>query len=165
MKKRTPMFLLLGLMTLGVLQIAVASSAVAAEAGKTAGDDDDSKKKKNVPEDTSGGRFAGDPIYVHMPPMVLPIISDTGVEQLVTIILDVEVKDFDAADQMHANMPRVQDSLMRSLYGGLGQGSLRHGKLVDVAKVKNKAISSVGEIIGIDNVVDVLIQGVSQRML
>ena len=122
-------------------------------------------KKKDGAEDVSGGRFAGDPIYVHIAPMVMPVINDKGVEQLVTLILDVQVKDFDAADAMHSNMPRVQDALMRALYGGLGQGTLRNGKLVDVTKVKNKAVAAVGEVIGADNVRDVLVQSVSQRML
>jgi hypothetical protein len=95
---------------------------------------------------------------------VLPAIDDNGVEQLVTIIFDVQVKDFDAADDMHANMPRVMDSLMRALYGGLGQGSLRSGKLANINKIKNKAIDAVGEVLGKDKVLDVLVQGVSQRM-
>jgi hypothetical protein len=121
--------------------------------------------KSKGPTDVTGGRFAGDPIYVHIDPMILPVINDSGVEQLVTVILDVQVKDFDAADVMHANMPRVMDSLMTALYGGLGQGTLRNGKLVDVSRVKSKAIDAVGKVIGSDNVRDVLVQSVSQRML
>jgi flagellar basal body-associated protein FliL len=134
----------------------------AAEAASKAGDADTSKKQG---DDTFGGRFAGDPIYIHMSPMVLPVINENGVEQLITIIMDIQVKDFDSADQMHNNMPRVQDALMRALYGGLGQGVLRNGKLVDIAKIKNKAIAAVSEVIGNGNVRDVLIQGVAQRML
>jgi flagellar FliL protein len=126
--------------------------------------DEESGGKKKGPEDVSGGRFAGDPVYVHIAPMVLPVISDQGVEQLITILIDVEVKDFDVADNMHANMPRVMDALMRSLYGGLGQGSLRNGKLVDVAKVKARATAALNEVIG-DGIREVLIQGVAQRML
>jgi hypothetical protein len=137
--------------------------AAKADAPKGEGSKDGDKKKGD--DDVSGGRFAGDPIYVHIAPMVLPVISDNGVEQLVTIILDVQVKDFDAADTMHTNMPKVQDALMRALYGGLGQGTLRNGKLVDVTKVKKKAIAAVSEVIGVDHIQDVLVQGVSQRML
>ena len=130
--------------------------------GKTA---EAAKNDKKKSDDVSGGRFAGDPIYVHISPMVLPVINDSGVEQLVTIILDVQVKNFDSADDMHTNMPKVMDSLMRALYGGLGQGVLRNGKLVNVGKIKNKAITAVGEVIGAENIQDVLVQGVSQRML
>jgi flagellar basal body-associated protein FliL len=97
--------------------------------------------------------------------MVMPIISDAGVEQLVTIVLDIEVKDFDAADNLHSNMPKVMDALMQGLYGGLGQGSLRKGKLVDVAKVKTKATAALRKALGEDSIKNVLVQGVAQRML
>jgi flagellar basal body-associated protein FliL len=121
--------------------------------------------KSKGPSDVTGGRFAGDPIFVHLDPMVLPVISDKGVEQLVTIQIDIEVKDFDAADAIHTQMPRVVDALEDALYGGLGQGSLRDGKLVDVRRVKAKATAALDEVIGADNIRDVLIQDVSQRML
>lgn len=127
-----------------------------------AGEGADAKKKKNT--DVTGGRFAGDPIYVHISPMVLPIITESGVEQLVTVIIDVEVKDIDTADTMHSNMPRVKDALMRALYGGLGQGTLRTGKLVNINKLKTRATTALTDVIG-DGVREVLIQSVSQRML
>ncbi len=121
--------------------------------------------KDKKPKDVSGGRFAGDPVYVHIAPMTLPVISQSGVEQLVTIRIDIEVTDFDVADDIHTNMPRVMDALMHALYGGLGQGSLRNGKLVDIGKVKAKATTALEEVIGAAGIRDVLIQGVSQRML
>jgi hypothetical protein len=155
-------FLVLALLSLFAFGAQRTTHAFAAEAPKAT--DNDANGKKKGPDDTTGGRFAGDPIYIHMSPMVLPVINENGVEQLVTIIMDVQVKDFDAADQMHTNMPRVQDALMRALYGGLGAGVLRNGKLVDINKIKNKSVAAVGEVIGIENVHDVLIQGVSQRM-
>ena len=133
-----------------------------AEGGGEGGND---VKQKKSGDDVSGGKFAGDPIYVRIDPMLLPVITDKGVEQLVTIIFAVEVKDFDTADSMHTQMPKVRDSLMRALYGGLGQGSLRDGKIADVTKIKSKAVSAVGEVVGAANVKDVLVQGIAQRML
>lgn len=134
-----------------------------AEEEKSAKAEGGDKGKKTV--DVTGGRFAGDPVYVHLAPMVLPVISDAGVEQLITIVIDVEVKDFDVADNFHTNMPKVMDALMRGLYGGLGQGSLRNGKLVDVARVKNKATTALQSVISDGGIKNVLVQGVSQRML
>ena len=133
------------------------------EEKKEEGGGEASKKKGSA--DISGGRFAGDPVYVHIAPMVLPVITDEGVEQLVTVIVDVEVKDFDVADNMHTNMPRVQDALMRALYGGLGQGSLRNGNMVDVNKIKAKATAALNEVLGAESIREVLIQGIGQRML
>ncbi|MDR3424982.1 MAG: hypothetical protein P4M13_07910 [Alphaproteobacteria bacterium] len=160
MKKPRLLLLAAGFLAFGALQPAATPRAFAKDAPAAKSD---SKKKGG--EDVTGGRFAGDPIYVHISPMVLPVINDAGVEQLVTILFDVQVKDFDATQQMNTNMPRVMDSLMRHLYGGLGEGVLRNGKLVNVNKVKQKAIDAVAEVIGKDNVIDVLVQGIGQRML
>lgn len=174
--RRFPFFLISGLFVFCLSQIMAAPHVFAEEAAPAKKDDSaksdeggkgESKEggKSKGSDDVSGGRFAGDPIYVHIAPVVLPVITDNGVEQLVTIVFDVQVKDFDTADDMHANMPRIMDALMRALYGGLGQGALRNGKLANVNKVKNKAIEAVGEVVGSDKIIDVLVQGVSQRML
>ena len=91
----------------------------------------------------SGGHFAGDLVYVHLSPMILPVINDNGVEQIVTMIIDLQVKDFDAADNMHSNMPKVQNAILEALYGGLSQGSLKNGKLVNLPKVKVKITAAL----------------------
>lgn len=156
----------LGLMLVIGLAAAVPAMAEEGESkekpAKAEGGEGGESKKKS--DDISGGRFEGDPVYVHIAPMVLPVISDEGVEQLVTLVIDLEVKDFNVADTVHSQMPRVRDALMRALYGGLGKGTLRNGKLVDVAKVKAKIQKAVTDVIG-DGLRDVLIQGVAQRML
>lgn len=162
MKKIHLPLLLASFLAIGALQGVAISHAYAEEKAEAKGDKKDDKK---AVEGTTGGRFAGDPIYIHLDPMVMPVINEKGVEQLVTILLDVQVKDFATADAIHSNMPRVKDSLMRNLYGGLGQGSLRNGKMVNVNKVKAKALSAVGEVVGKENIIDVLVQGVAQRML
>jgi flagellar basal body-associated protein FliL len=159
------LFFVLGFLNLALCPVAHAEGQAAPAAKADAGKKEESGEKAKAPDGVSGGRFAGDPVYVHIAPMVLPVISDAGVEQLVTIVIDVEVKDFDVADNLHSNMPKVMDALMRSLYGGLGQGSLRNGKLVDVTKVKNKATAALQAIISEDGIKNVLVQGVSQRML
>jgi flagellar FliL protein len=122
-------------------------------------------KNKKSDEDVSGGRFAGDPIYVHIAPLVMPMITADGVEQIITLQIDVEVKDFDVADNIHANMPRIRDALMRGLYGSLGDGSVMNGKMVDVAKVKAKAASALQTVVGMDGIREVLVQGIAQRVL
>ncbi len=127
------------------------------------GKDEGGKSKK--PSDVTGGRFAGDPVYVHLPPLILPILGNTGPEQLVTMQITVQVKDFDAGDHIHSNMPKVMDAIMRALYGGLTDGNLRNGRLVDVNKVKAKATAALQSVEGADNIKDVLIVNMSQRTL
>jgi len=129
--------------------------------GKNKGKDKAKKDKKAI----TGGKLAGDPIYVHLQPMILPVITKNGAEQLVTIIIDLQVKNLDVADKLHANMPRVNDAVLQGLYGGLGEGSLRDGHLVSVMRIKDKIAKSIDKVIGPDLVTDVLIQAISQRML
>lgn len=122
-------------------------------------------KGKKGEEDISGGRFEGDPIYVHIKPMVVPVINEDGVEQFVSLMLDVHVVDSSSADKLHKDMPRVMDALMRHLYGGLGEGALKDGKMINISRVKKKAIDAISEILGREKVVDVLVVAASQRML
>jgi flagellar basal body-associated protein FliL len=146
--------------------LAEEGAAASAEEGKKEGGGEGGEKEggKKKDDDISGGRFAGDPVYVHITPLMLPVISDEGLQQLVTVVIDVEVKDFDTADMMHTNMPRIRDALMRSLYGGLGQGTLRNGKLINVTKIKTKATVALNEVVGNNGIKEVLVQGVAQRM-
>ena len=123
----------------------------------------DKKKGDGV---VTGGRFAGDLIYVHLEPIVLPLINESGAEQIFTVIIDLQVKDFDAADTLHSNMPRVRDTMMRVLYGGLSDGSLRIGRhMIDVIKVKARIGAALEKTMGAKLVDDVLIQDIAQRKL
>jgi flagellar basal body-associated protein FliL len=142
------------------------------DASKDAGKKDEGKKgegegdeKKSAPKDISGGRFAGDPVYVHLSPMILPVITDTGAEQIVSLQITIEVRDFDSADTIHTKMPLVMDALMRALYGGLGNGDLRNGQLIDVTRIKAKCTTALDNAVGADNIRDVLIEAVAQRRL
>ncbi len=167
MKKLPFVFFLLSFLALGSMQNAFVSPAFAAHGAKKSEGEKSEKgeSKKKSGEEITGGRFAGDPIYVHIAPMTLPIISEDGVEQIVSLIISVHVKDLETANTLHRNTPRVTDSLLRHLYGGLDEGTLRKGKLVNLPKIKKKAIEAIGEIVEPDKILDVLIEGVAQRML
>ncbi len=62
----------------------------AAKSAEGGGEEGGGKKSKG-PKDVSGGRFAGDPVFIHMDPLILPVISDKGVEQIVTIQMSLEI--------------------------------------------------------------------------
>ena len=125
----------------------------------------DTKSKGKGDGAIFGGRFKGDNIYVHIEPLVLPIITDNGAEQLVTVLIDLQVRNFDAADNVHSNMPRVRDAIMQALYGGLADGALRTGNMLNIPKVKNRISSSIEKALGPNLVDDVLIQAIAQRKL
>jgi len=123
------------------------------------------EKEGETEKEVVGGRFENDPIYVHVAPLVMPIINEKGVEQLVTLLIDVQVRDFESASLLQASMPRVIDALLQHLYGKLSDGDVRNGKMVNVSKIKQEAKKAIGDIIDPKNVKDVLVQGVGQRML
>jgi flagellar protein FliL len=113
-------------------------------------------------KDTEG---ANGTLYIHLQPMIVPVIGANGAEQLVTLLIDLQVKEPAISSKIRSKMPRVQDSILRALYGGLGDGSLRQGQLVDIAKIKNKIGKAVDTSVGEHVVDEVLIQAVAQRML
>ena len=135
-----------------ILMLIFALAAPVAYAGEEGEGGGEAKPKASKDTDVTGGRFAGDPIYIHLAPMILPVINATGVEQLVTLQIVVEVKDMETADTIHSKMPKVVDSLMRHLYGGLARGTLKDGKMVDVVRVKSNATMAINEVIGNDSV-------------
>ncbi|MFA5041406.1 MAG: hypothetical protein WC464_07220 [Bdellovibrionales bacterium] len=161
MRKLPLSFLFLGFLAFCAGQ---SPSAFAAEHGaKSNGEKSEGSKKED--DNISGGRFEGDPVYVRIVPLTLPIISSNGVEQIVSLIITVHMKDLEKANLLHKNMPRAVDSLLRHLYGGLDEGTLRNGKIVNIPKIKRKAKAAIEEIIGKGTVEEVLVEGVSQRML
>lgn len=103
--------------------------------------------------------------YVHLQPIFLPVVSENGAEQIVTLLIDLQVKDLDAVIRLRQTMPRIQDSIVQALYGGLGDGSLRKGHVVDISKIKAKIANVLDRLPDGHAVTDVLIQGVAQRML
>lgn len=120
-------------------------------------------KKKEGPEEVSGGRFEGDPVYVHMQPLTLPVINNRGAEQLVTLVVDLQTKDFDTATLMHEAMPRLKDAILRGLYEGFANGKLKNGPMIDLEKVKKNIKLTSNGAFGEGSVLDVLIQAIQQR--
>ena len=164
-RSRLAVIALLALALLGWGGVPAYAAEHAESAGGGGHEEGGEKGKDDKDGVISGGRFKGDLIYVHIQPMVVPVINENGAEQIVTMIIDLQVKNFEAADTMHSNMPRVQDAILRTLYSGLGHGTLKKGHIVNIAKTKAKIHAAVELALGQDLVDDVLIQGVAQRML
>ena len=145
---------MLGISCLLPLSLAHASGAAKAEQGE-----------EGAEKGKSGGFGAGDLVYVKLEPMVVPVISDNGAQQLVTFMIQLHVKDFNAADKLRSRMPQLTDAIFTALYGGLGQGSLRIGHQVNLPKVKKRIVEAVDKAIEPNLIEDVLLGGVGQRVL
>ncbi|MDD3028682.1 MAG: hypothetical protein PHS57_00155 [Alphaproteobacteria bacterium] len=113
------------------------------------------------------GLFENGPIYVNLSPLVVPIVREDGVEQIVSLLLTVHVKSTEASMLLQKNLPRITDALYSRLYGSLEatSGFEYRSKKLNIETIKSKAVDAVSSVIGRENVVDVLIRGLTQRML
>lgn len=136
--------------------------APAGEEGEEGGGKD---KKKKGQQTVTGGLFEGDPVYVHLKPVIFPVISDAGAEQIIVLLVDLQIKDVDTATMMSATMPRLRDAIIRALYGGLAEGAMRNANALDIDKIKDNIVKTCNKVYGEGTVLDALIQAVSQRKL
>lgn len=121
-----------------------------------------SKKEKSEKGESKG---SDEFTYLHLQPMIVPVVGKNGAEQLVTLMIDLQVKDISTSDEIRSKMPRVQDAILQALYGGFADGSLREGDRVEIVSIKARIASTLDKVLGEHLVDDVLIQGVAQRML
>ncbi len=108
---------------------------------------------------------SGPPAFVRIKPMVLPVVGEMRVRQFITLVVTLEVVNQAAADQVYAIMPRVTDAFLTALYGGIEDGNVMDGNLVNVDGVKHHLLRAGHKVLGEMVVRDVLVQAVHQRRL
>jgi len=120
---------------------------------------------EGAPKASESGGLGGSKVYVSIGPIILPVITDDGPQQIVTMIVSLQVNDTNDSDKVRQQLPRLIDSYMRALYGKLDSNSMRNGVVLDVDFVKRKVTKATEEIMGKGVVEDVLIQAISQRQV
>lgn len=103
------------------------------------------------------------PHYVKITPIVVPVITDKGVEQTISLIVALEVKDKKTADDIIKVSPRLSDAFLQDLYGAIDRKYLVKSGVVDVSRVKTKLQTAANRVLGDGVVQSVLVQAVSQR--
>ena len=103
------------------------------------------------------------PVYVRFNPLQLPLIGDDGIEQVIDIIVALEVPDDAAADKVIAMAPRLNDAILRDLYGVLHTSRIMRNGVVNVNAIKQRIVAVAQGIMGKELVSDALVQGVAQR--
>lgn len=101
--------------------------------------------------------------FVELPPLILPILDNNGVQQTVSMIVTIEVKDDKARDIVRALTPRLKDAYIQNLYGALNRHASIHGGAIEVSTIKKKLHAVTVDVIGEEYVHDVLLQVVQQR--
>lgn len=102
--------------------------------------------------------------YVQLEPISLPIITNKGLTQQVSLIVSLEVPSAHTTD-VTGFKPRLTDAYIQDLYGALGAGhAMMRGNLLDITKVKARLSSVTDRVLGPDiKAHDVLLQVVQQR--
>ncbi len=107
----------------------------------------------------------GEPKYVNIDPLSLPIIDDKGVTSNVNIVVALQVSDDKAANEIKKQMPRLIDAYIQNMYGMLNKREALKGGVVQVGMVKDRLNQITKKVLGDDMVDDVLLQVVSQRAM
>lgn len=149
-----------------VFLIALPSFAYASSGGGDAPKPKAAQSKDDV-STIKGGAYAGgeDPIYLNLPPLMIPIINDYGAQQIVAILIDLHIDTLENAEMLRAKDPVLKDALIVAMYEGLSDGTMRNANSLDIPLIKNQIKVTVNEMFEGNPVVSVLIQGVSQRKL
>ncbi len=107
----------------------------------------------------------GDPVYVDLAPLVLPVIDGDRVQQVLQFTVTLEVSDEKAAEHIRAVKPRLTDAYIQDLYGALDRRRVLDGKVLDIERLKDELKRVSVGILGDKGFEEVLIQRVSQRMM
>lgn len=103
------------------------------------------------------------PAFVKVSPVVVPLIGETKVKQFVTVVVTLQV-DQPKQPSIQAQMPRIQNALLQTLYEMGGEGKILQKSLVDIPAVKDQLTAAVKSAVP-DGIQDVLVQVVMQRNL
>lgn len=100
--------------------------------------------------------------YLEMKPLVLPIITEKGLTQQLSLVISLEVP-YGTVDDIKPMQPKLADAYLSDLYGSLGaNGDMMRGNIVDVVALKNRLTKDTAKVIGEDKFHDVLLQVVQQ---
>ncbi len=103
--------------------------------------------------------------YVSISPVILPVITQEGLTQQVSLKVQLEVPWGDK-DKIEPYEPRLVDAYLQDLYGAFSAGSgLMRNSFVNISAVKQRLTSDTNKVLGenSDKVHDVLLQVLQQK--
>lgn len=101
--------------------------------------------------------------FVELDPLILPIVDNSGVNQVVSLVIAIEVPGPSAKDKVKAMSPKLKDAYIQDMYGMLNEHAALKGGVVQVAVIKERLNEITHKIMGKDTVKEVLLQVVQQR--
>jgi hypothetical protein len=119
-----------------------------------------------------GGGGEGEAVvqYVELDPLMLPIVDETGVSQVINLVVALEVANVAGADKVKALKPKLTDAFITDMYGALNRHAALKGGVLQIGYIKERLYQLSKDIVGLDEeehdlVNSVLIQVVQQRQI
>ena len=111
-----------------------------------------------------GGGSAALLPYMELDPLLLPIITDDGITQQVSLIVKIEVSDASHIEEVKALEPKIVDAFVRDLYGTLSNENAMvvHG-ILNIPLIKTRLRHTAAQVAGDELIHDVLLQVVQQH--
>lgn len=101
--------------------------------------------------------------FVELDPLILPILSEDGVSQTVSIVVAIEVTDASGIEIVEKMTPRLKDAYIQELYGVLSFSASRHNGVIHIGMLKSRLTKITKKVMGDEVIHDVLLQVVQQR--
>ncbi len=121
----------------------------------------ESDEHKQAGEAHGGGH--GGQKFVELDALILPIVDDTGVTQVVSMVVVIEAAGQNEADMVMKLKPRLKDAYIQELYGVLNKHAALQGGVLQVGMIKGRLNTISHRVLGEGVVNDVLLQVVQQR--
>ncbi len=103
--------------------------------------------------------------YIDMQSVTLPIITEKGLTQQLSVAMTLEVP-YEQKRDFEAFQPRLIDAYIQDLYGALGSGfGLTKNGVADIAAIKQRVVRVTNDVLAPANLKphDVLLQVVQQQ--
>lgn len=122
---------------------------------------DHSKDKKHAKKGKHGEEVLS--FFVELDPLMLPIVDNNGVHQVVSLVVALEVADEEIAGRVEQMKPKLTDAIIQDTYGILNRHAAMNGGLIEIQEIKARLNKVANDVMGDDEVHDVLLQVVQQR--
>lgn len=107
--------------------------------------------------------------YYQVPAMVLPVITERGVTQQISLAVSIEVP-YGSKDKLALYGPRLVDAYIRDLFGALGSGIVfMKGNVLNVEEIKARLTAVTEKVLGAEKekleMRGLLLQAVQQHQI
>jgi flagellar FliL protein len=101
--------------------------------------------------------------FVKLDPIILPVIDKSGVTQVITLVVSLEVNGDENAEYAQAMSPRLKDAYIQDMYGVLSRKASMDDGVIKVSELKERLNKISTDVLGEHKVNTVLLQVVNQR--